>query len=71
MRSEKMNLISYSVSSATANVKIEEVGQPRELDEDDDLVVDIITGVRSSAEESYTLPVLMDPDLDMTGQTAS
>ena len=50
--------------------KIEEVGRPRDLDEDDDLVVDIMTGPRTIAEESYTLPVIMDPE-EVSGQTAS
>jgi hypothetical protein len=50
--------------------KIEEVGRPRDLDEDDDLVVDIMTGPRTIAEESYTLPVIMDPE-EASGQTAS
>jgi len=41
-------------------MKIEEVDRPRELEDDDNLIVDITTGVRTIAEESYALPVIMD-----------
>ena len=43
-----------------SNMKIEEVDRPRELEDDDNLIVDITTGVRTIAEESYALPVIMD-----------
>jgi len=32
------------------------------LDEDDGQEIDIITGVRSIADETYSLPVIMDND---------
>jgi hypothetical protein len=70
MRSERTNSILYSLYVAVANMKVEEVGRLRDLDEDDDLVVDIMTGPRTIAEESYTLPVIMDPE-EASGQTAS
>jgi len=37
------------------------------LDEDDDLIVDIMTGDRTIAEESYSLPVVMDQEEEPTG----
>jgi len=65
-----MNSTSYSFFITIANMKIEEVGRPMDLDEDDDLVVDIMTGPRTITEESYTLPVIMDPE-ETSGQTAA
>jgi hypothetical protein len=44
------------------NVQIEEFDGDQKLDEDDGQEIDIITGARSIAEETYSLPVIMDND---------
>jgi hypothetical protein len=38
------------------------VDHHKSLDEGDGLIVDIMTGVRTMAEETYSLPVIMDQE---------
>lgn len=41
---------------------MENVDRLREHDEDDGTIIDITSGARTIAEESYYLPVIMDQD---------
>lgn len=42
--------------------QVEELGQGRDLDEGDNLIVDITSGPRTIAEEGYSLPVIIEPE---------
>jgi len=42
--------------------QIEQLDPERDLDHEDDLIVDIMSGPRTIAEEGYSLPVLIDPE---------
>ena len=48
-REDEFDIVYYVI--IYANFKIEEISCPREMDEDDDLIIDITTRVHSIAEE--------------------